>query len=413
MNRSLLLQLTAWVVIASAYLLFAPNYQWVQRTSNPAYGADFMQEWVGAKMILSGHASQLYDSDVFRQWQYDPKVVGFEWQTDQFFPPVYPPPHYLLFSPFALLPYRWATVVWLLVLITTAFASAKCIADIALCYAERATPHLRLAIKSRSQYLWIGLLLFPSLLFSITLGQKSALWLLVACMTWRLMLANRDWAAGFVFGLMSIKPTLFFLLPLVMLRHCRWRFLAGSCTSMLMLWGTAALVIPVDAWAAFATGLQSAGSYAENGGYRLEWSCNLMTIAYSVPESWRLWCKLAMCLPLAIYVLFGAIEDKSHAVDSPEKAFMILAGTLLVSPHTYHYDLCLLLLPILWLCATATKMGVAYYALLAVGVTLAPDLLAWGHVPLIPILLVGTICELRLRRLLPVPAFATSSAALN
>ena len=45
---------------------------------------------------------------------------------------------------------------------------------------------------------------------------------------------------------------------------------------------------------------------------------------------------------------------------------MLLATTLLISPHTYHYDLCVLLLPILWLVATSPKCGIAYYGMLAV-----------------------------------------------
>ena len=121
------LPLVVFAVITCVYLLFAPNYEWKLEETGTAYGADFLQEWVGARMVLTGHVSELYDLDVFRAWQYDPKVVGFAWKTDQYFPPVYPPPHYVLFSPFACLPYRWAVVIWLLVLISAAFFSSKLI----------------------------------------------------------------------------------------------------------------------------------------------------------------------------------------------------------------------------------------------------------------------------------------------
>lgn len=86
---------------------------------------------------------------------------------------------------------------------------------------------------------------------------------------------------------------------------------------------------------------------------------------------------------------------------SGEKALMVVATTLAISPHTYHYDLCILLLPILWLAATSPRQGFAYYAMLAVGVTIAADLQELLHVPIIPILLVGIVCELRLRGVLP------------
>jgi hypothetical protein len=388
----------AFVVIVATYLLFAPNYQWVEETDRAAYGADFLQEWVGARMVVTGHAAQLYDVAVFRQWQYNPQVVGFAWHTDQYFPPVYPPPHYVLFSPFAMIPYRWATIVWLVMLIGFAFMSARCIGDIAQHWALQAQPLSSLRTKFKSQYVWLGLLLFPSLLFSITLGQKSPLWLLIACGTWRLLLGRRDWSAGMVFGLLSIKPTLFFLLPLVMVRYGRWRFLGGALTSMLVIWGGTACIVPMTTWMDFAKNLTLVGSYAENGGYRMEWSCNLMTLAYCLPGGWTMLGKLGICVPLLIYVLFCAIADKSHAWNSPEKALLVFTATLLASPHTYHYDLCLLLLPILWIAVTNTRHGVAYYAVLAIGVSVSHDILDWGQIPILPILLIAIVCELRLRK---------------
>ena len=124
-------------------------------------------------MLLSGHVSELYDVDTFRAWQYNPNIVGFKWETDQYFPPVYPPPHYVLFSPFACLTYRWAVVCWLFVLIAAAFFSTKLIADIVNHAASKGNKESVAETQSKAKYLWLGLILFPSLLFSISLGQKS------------------------------------------------------------------------------------------------------------------------------------------------------------------------------------------------------------------------------------------------
>ena len=390
-------QSVVFVFIVGAYLHFAPNYQWTEESLDTAYGADFLQEWVGARMLVTGHADQLYDVEVFREWQYDRTIVGFDWQTDQYFPPVYPPPHYALFSPLACLPYRWAVVVWLMVLVAAALGSAKLLAQIVEHHARVSrNPRLE-AIRAASGYLWIGLLLFPSLLFSITLGQKSVGWLLVACMTWRLLQCNRDFVAGMTFGLLSIKPTLFFLFPLVMLRHRRWSFFVGASATVVAIWGTTACIVPTSLWWEFAQGLRTVGSYAENPGYRLDWSCNLMTMAYGMPSELTTWCKWVICLPLSLYLLYCIFEDKAFAVASPEKALMLFAVTLLVSPHTYHYDMCVLLLPILWLACTDSKRGLAYYAMLSVGVVMAGDMQEYLHIPLVPVLLIGIVAELRLR----------------
>ena len=400
-KTALWLQALVFVSIACTFLFFSPNYEWQTEERDAAYGADFMQEWVGARMLLTGHVAELYDVDTFRAWQYDPEIVGFAWKTDQFFPPVYPPSHYILFSPFACLSFRWAVVLWLLILIGAAFLSSKLITDISNHVTSKQDVSTADAIRAKSEYLWIGLILFPSLLFSISLGQKSVCWLLLVCTTWRLLQCHRDYAAGMVFGILSIKPTLFFLMPLVMLRNGRWRFFAGASVSVCIIWGATACIVPIETWMAFANVLGTAGSYAENIGYRLDWSCNLMTMAYSLPVELTQWCKWAMCIPLTIYLLYCVFEDRRYAVESPEKALMLLGSTILISPHTYHYDLCVLLLPILWLAVTNTERGIATFALVAIGVTVASDAQDYFHIPIVPILLVGMVCELRLRGVLP------------
>jgi len=397
------LQIVVFTSIPLVYLFFAPNYAWKLEETGIAYGADFLQEWVGARMLITGHVSELYNLETFKAWQYDPSVMGFEWKSDQYFPPVYPPPHYVLFSPFAWIPYRWAVVVWLFALVVAAFFSAKWIQDIAVHSSPPQDENEIEFISStqkKARYIWLGLVLFPMLLFSITLGQKSVLWLLIASATWRLLQCHRDYVAGLVFGLLSIKPTLFFLVPLVLLRNGNWRFFVGASTSVTVIWGGTACLVPRETWLAFGSLLGAVGNYAENSGYRLDWSCNLMTIAYSVPAELTQWCKWAICAPLSIYLLYCVFEDRHYAVHSPEKAMMLLGSTLLISPHTYQYDLCILLLPVLCLSVTASKRGIATFGLLTLGITVASEAQNIMHIPVVPILLVGLICELRLRAVL-------------
>ncbi len=351
-------------------------------------------------MIITGHVADLYDLETFKAWQYDSSVLGFAWITDQYFPPVYPPPHYVLFSPLACLPYRWAVVVWLVVLVAAAFFSTRLITEITVYCSNNSQNETTTTTQDKSRYLWLGLVLFPMLLFSITLGQKSVIWLLIACGTWRLLQCHRDYLAGMVFGILSVKPTLFFLVPLVLLRRGNWRFFVGASISFAIIWGGTACVVPVESWMAFGRVLGTVGTYAENAGYRLDWSCNLLTIAYSVPTHLTIWCKWAICAPLAIYLLYCVFEDRHYAICSPEMAMMLFGSTLLISPHTYQYDLCILLLPILCLSATATKQGIAYFGLLTVGVTVASEVQSLLHLPVVTILLIAIICELRLRGVL-------------
>jgi hypothetical protein len=70
------LKCCVFLAIFFSYLFFAPNYDWSEQSFDTPYGADFLQEWVGARMVLTGNVSQLYDVEKFRAWQHDPSIVG-------------------------------------------------------------------------------------------------------------------------------------------------------------------------------------------------------------------------------------------------------------------------------------------------------------------------------------------------
>ncbi len=391
--RSSLGGLGLFLCVVSLFAFCTPNYDWYSTDTDTPYGADFLQEWTGARMLVRGQATSLYDPVQFNQWQHASEVNGMVWNEDRLFPPVYPPIHYMLFTTLALFPYRFAALLWMMTLVASLIASAHLIVQIA----SEPTANESGRATGRDAWIWIGLFLFPSVLFSIALGQKSVLFLLLVCMTWRMLQKSRDFAAGLVFGIMSIKPTLFFLLPLVMVRRGGWAFLGGVTSSVVLLWGTALCVILGEAWRGYLQGLGATSSYGAQGGYRLDWSCHLLSIAYAMPEPLVQWTKLAVCLPLGIYVLFCTLYDRHDPIVSPENTLRVFAATLLLSPHAYHYDLAILMLPILWLAIRAPRRALIYFTVLSVGITTAGPLQAWSHIPVIPVLLVGFVCELRLR----------------
>ncbi|AMV34114.1 hypothetical protein VN12_18435 [Pirellula sp. SH-Sr6A] len=377
-----LLPVLAFFLVGCIYLFFSPNYQWSTILQSTPYGADFLQEWIGGHMIWNGQIGSVY-SEQFIASQHEPMVTGFEWDANQFFPPVYPPPHYLFFSPWGALPYRFAVMGWLAFLL-----SAACLASILLQSIEGQAPGVR-------PYLWIAVLLFPPLLLSITLAQKSVLWLLLFVIVCRWLKQERWFAAGLVAGLVTIKPTLCFLLPLLMVLDRRWRFLGGMALSTAVLWGAAIWFFPQEAWAGFLSIASTAGRYTDQHGFHLDWSCNLISLASSLPIGWSGWGKMAISLPLALYALLAAVEDRSRWND-PKRWMTWMLATILLSPHFYHYDLCILLLPIVWMLATDPRRGICYFVTLSLAFVLAPDVYALWQIPLLPVVLLGMLCELRL-----------------
>lgn len=381
-NKGFWYPIFAFLAVGCIYLFASPNYRWSPSLGTIPYGADFLQEWTGGRMIWNGQTSSIY-SDQFIDAQHDPSITGFQWDADQFFPAVYPPPHYLLFSPWGLISYRYATIAWLAFLL------------LAGCLAAYQVQRIANAAGAAPSHLWIAVLLFPPFLLSITLGQKSALWLLMFALMCQWIQRDKWFAAGLLAGLMTIKPTLCFLLPLPMLIERRWRFLGGMVLSTGALWGASACVFPKEAWLGFLSIVSTAGRYTDQGGFHLDWSCNLLSLASSLPEGWTAWGKWAISLPLALYALLAVIESRRDWND-PKRWMMLLTATILLGPHFYHYDLCILLLPIVWMLRMDWPRGVCYFVILSLAMSLAPDVHSLLQIPLLPVVLLGILCELRL-----------------
>jgi hypothetical protein len=391
LRRSLLLSALVFSVVGATFWFFGPNYQWQANRDSVPYGADFLQEWVGAKLLFSSDASQLY-SPLFIQWQHSPKMVGFTWDESQYYPPVYPPPHYAIFTPMSWLSYRWAVVVWLIILIVCSWLSSVFIQQLAIHTAGDVDKGYR------TPWIWIAILLFPALFFAITLGQKSPLWLLILSMAVLSCVRRNEFLAGAILGILTVKPTICFLLPMAMVAGQRWRMLAGMLSTTIILWGLSASILPWELWHGFFQTAANPSQYGNHLGYRVDWSCNLFTLANSLPVDWIAWARWGIVFPLGSYILICLMTDR-HGWNDPIKWMLVLTSTALLSPHFYHYDLCILLLPIAWLLASEPRRGFAYFACLAVGMVMAEDAQTYLQIPIVPILLIGIVCEIRLHGL--------------
>ena len=91
----LLLPVVAVVVV----LACSPNYRPQHGTRAAPLGGDFVQDYAGGSIVLSADRAELYDLDHFRRVQHDGHLVGFEWSSSSYYPPVYPPFYYLAVSP--------------------------------------------------------------------------------------------------------------------------------------------------------------------------------------------------------------------------------------------------------------------------------------------------------------------------
>lgn len=386
-------------LLTALLLTFSPNYRWEANKENNPYGSDFLQEWTAASMIGAGHAGELYNAAAFDAWQHDPQWIGFQWSGDSYYPAVYPPPYYWLWTPLHWIEYRWAVCLWLALLMASLIAAAAVIQRAVQCESGNLESGQGAAARvtgpsPNAAWFWPTMLLFPPLLLGLTMGQKGSIWLLAWSVTWLLMRRGRPTAAGLAFGLLSIKPTLFFLLPLIMLRHGQWRFVAGATLTWAALWGAAACALPSNVWTDFLAVARSAGDYQQHAGYQLMWSSNLQSLLAGLPPWMPWWASSLLWLAPASYVLGRLLLGRPAAqsqfrLQNPRDLCQVLLATCLLSPHFYAYDLVVLLLPICGMWHAHRREAVLILAGLWLGMLASQPCLNTIGLPLMPVVLLA------------------------
>jgi hypothetical protein len=186
------------LAILALYLVTSHGLR--EHTGN-AFGKDFLNIWTASRLLLDGRTTDIFDFAKFGAAQRD--FIG----TDLSNAWSYPPTILLLIFPLALLPYKAAYVTWLLATAVPMLLAARAL------------------LGSRRDALL--LLLAPSTTANIIFGQNGFLTtaLLVGAIA---IVDRRPLAAGALFGLLTIKPQLGLLVPLLLALSGRWRVLAAA-----------------------------------------------------------------------------------------------------------------------------------------------------------------------------------------
>jgi alpha-1,2-mannosyltransferase len=174
-------------------------------------GRDFVSTWMGACAALHGHPAVFFDfahyNEVLRQ-TFSARLDEHNWS--------YPPHILLLIWPFGFFPYLWGYAIW--------------------------------AVGGLFLFVWTGrgeklswsrilfLALSPMALIGIITGQNgffTAALLIPAVANWD----RRPALSGLLFGLLTVKPQLILLVPVVLVLTRRWRCLAyfGLTTGLMVV----------------------------------------------------------------------------------------------------------------------------------------------------------------------------------
>jgi alpha-1,2-mannosyltransferase len=190
-------------------------------------GRDFLNCWVGANLAFHGPVSRVWSPDYMRAAR---ALTGLPLGTHNF---SYPPPLLLFIWPLALLPYLPALLVWLGATGAAFLAAAR--------------PYFE-----KAKLPWWTAALIPAVLINIWAGHHgfvlAALWLAAFA-----FVGKRPVLAGILIALLTLKPHMGVLIPLVLLLRRQWTAIGVAAAATLVLVLVSGLLFGWQAWAGYWT----------------------------------------------------------------------------------------------------------------------------------------------------------------
>ena len=210
-----------------------------QMSAKKSLAPDFVLPWAASSLALSGHPQDVYVQD--RQWAAEKAAahnadVGYTYWS-------YPPTYLVVALPTALIPYRWSLLIWLAATLT------------AYCF-------VIWAIVPDPDALWIALA-FPGTALNALAGQNGFLTTALFG-AGLLLLRKKPIPAGVMFGLLTFKPQLGLMVPLVLIATRRWRAIAAAAFTAIAFAALSLMMFGVGTWAAFLHSLPESSRQLNN-----------------------------------------------------------------------------------------------------------------------------------------------------
>jgi hypothetical protein len=318
---------------------------WIFDEKGLGIPTDFVNVWSAGRLALDGHPALAYDWDIQKQVQV--AVLGRSYEGN--FAWHYPPPFLFVAALLAHFPYAVAFIGWVAISLMPYLAVMR-------------------AIIGRP----FGLLLaaaFPVVLTNTLVGQNGFLTASLIGGALYLM-PMRPVLSGICLGLLSYKPQYGLLFPLVLIAASQWRVFFTA--------GAVAVAMAAVSWLAFGT---------ESWQALFHWM-PMFSQAF-LTEGRAPWGKMQSLFALVRY--FGGTEQLAWVcqwilsgavavllalmwrsrVSYPLKAAAVAAGTLLITPYLFLYDLMVLAIAVAFLVRIGLRRGFQRFELPALGLVAA------------------------------------------
>ena len=293
-------------------------------------GTDFTSFYASAQLAMNGQAPFAYD--FVAQFEAEKAALGPE--LVDFYSFSYPPTFMLLLMPLGALPYLAALFVWQSLTLTFFV-----------------TMVVRLAGRSEAILLTLA---FPAVF--VTLGHGQNAFLTAGLFAGTLFYLDRKpVVAGLLIGLLTFKPHLGVLIPIVLMESRRWRVFFYAIVASVSFAALSWVVLGPETWGAFFASTGKAATVLNEG-----------MVPFYKMQSLYTSLRAAGLVAGAAYVLHGALALGAamtvlwvwrRQVDIRLKSAALGAGALLMTPFLLDYDLAILVVPIACLPSYGLSFG--------------------------------------------------------
>ena len=302
-------------------------------------GGDYPAFYGAGRIIAQGDGNNLYDSE--KQAKLQEELYPGEEKVFMPFP--YPPYVALAYYPLALIPYRLSYVVHTILMVAALFLTISLLHSI----------HGQI----RQNYLFIACiaLSFYPMCRAILGGQNTAITLLLVVLSWRAALAQKDFLAGIILGLLLFKPQFGLLLIGLYALSGHWLVGVGSLLTALILYGIGTLIsgpMWITGWYQYTIWLAQADA-GINYDMAVSWLGFFQAIL-----GWKnhlaIFIGWIMSAATAIIVILVWAIGRRRANLTAQLA-IAASALVLIPPHVNYYDISLVLFTYLAIVGTHAK----------------------------------------------------------
>jgi len=315
---------------------------WIFDENGLGLPTDFVNVWSAGRLALDGHPAQAWDWDIQKQVQV--AVLGQSYEGNLAWH--YPPPFLFVARLLAHFPYAAAFIGW---------AVASLMSYLAV----------MAAIVGRRFGLLLALA-FPVVLNNTLVGQNGFLTAALIGGT-LLLMPTRPLLSGICLGLLSYKPQYGLLFPLVLIAASQWTVFVSAAVVAVAMALLSWLAFGTESWQAFFHWMPMFSQAFLTEG-RAPWGKmqSIFAMVRYLGGTEQLGWTLQWIMSGTVAVVL-TLMWRSRRIDYSLKAAALAAGTLLITPYLFLYDVMVLAIPIAFLVRIGLNEGFERYELPALG----------------------------------------------